>query len=360
MYTPSTASPAGTPLPLPAQTASQGWQYAYLGDSGEPEMLDIVAPARDDAWAVGRRGDALTLLRYDGTEWRAQEPPPGVSLGDGRAVLGASGPRDVWLIGGSGAVRWDGTAWRPAPAPGATAVTDLAALGPRDAWAVTGEDTAWHWDGSRWEGVRLPAKARGVSGTGPGDVWAVGWRDSGPGVAGEHLTQPAAMHWDGRSWRLVETPLFQFADPVPPEASATLSEVVAVAPGEAWALGEQTFNHGETENEPADPPPLLLHWDGAKWHRGSAPRSSYCCPRIASAGAGRVLIVVNGPRMRDSWLRDPSGATTPLPALPGMPGRPFVTVHALATEPGTGTVWAAGSVELNRGAAHHALVARYP
>ncbi|MFF3440188.1 hypothetical protein [Streptosporangium sp. NPDC002721] len=87
--------------------------------------------------------------------------------------------------------------------PGGTALLDVAATGPRDAWAVGYQDSAedregtpavLRWDGSRWREVSLGAEAgaqrlEGVGAAGPDDVWVVG---NGPGAF--------AAHWNGRAW----------------------------------------------------------------------------------------------------------------------------------------------------------------
>ena len=44
-----------------------------------------------------------------------------------------------------------------------------------------------HWDGSAWASVSSDNDLRGVWGSGPHDVWAVG-------------TSGAVVHWDGSAW----------------------------------------------------------------------------------------------------------------------------------------------------------------
>ncbi|MEU8042226.1 hypothetical protein [Streptosporangium sp. NPDC049078] len=86
---------------------------------------------------------------------------------------------------------------------GATALLDVVATGPRDAWAVGYQDGAedregtpavLRWNGSRWREISLGDEAEvhhleGVGAAGPDDVWVVG---NGPSAF--------AAHWNGRAW----------------------------------------------------------------------------------------------------------------------------------------------------------------
>lgn len=85
--------------------------------------------------------------------------------------------------------------------------------GPNDVWAVGWFGTIMHWDGIAWSrfesGTQWPLF--GVWGTGPNDVWAVG-------------RYGTVLHWDGTTWS--------------PAASNTTVELVAVwgnGRGDVWA-----------------------------------------------------------------------------------------------------------------------------
>ena len=68
---------------------------------------------------------------------------------------------------------------------------------------------------------------RGVAGSGPDDVWAVG---------------DGVLHWDGSAWTPVDAP------------AAALNAVWAASPSDAWALG---------------PAGAILRWNGATWSKVS-------------------------------------------------------------------------------------------
>jgi hypothetical protein len=111
-------------------------------------------------------------------------------------------------------------------------IADLAAVwgsGPNDVWVV-GYNMIVHWDGMTWS--ISPANVgpmNGVWGTSQKDVWAVG--ESG-----------AILHYDGMVW-------------VPSDAgtSATLNGVWGSGRSDVWTVGEQ------------DGGGPIFHWDGNRW-----------------------------------------------------------------------------------------------
>ncbi|QYC45244.1 hypothetical protein Nocox_38470 [Nonomuraea coxensis DSM 45129] len=369
----SAEAPTPGPVVTPAASAG-GWRYAYVSDQPGSRLTDVTAAGPREAWAVGAENDRLLLLHHDGTAWRRADPPPGVSaVPPGADVrVAASGPDDVWLllpelaaddqVQALSAVRWDGSAWRRVPGRiESPYVTDFAVAGPADAWAVhgPGRREAAHWDGRSWTRVPLPAFASALGGSGSAGLWAVGFRSSGEGVTESELDQPAAMRWDGRSWRLVPTPAYAFARPKPAEGSAALDGVLVLERDDVWAIGVHTFNHGEVEDEPADPPPILLHWDGRSWSRQSAPADrGYCCPRLAAGPSGGVLVVTGSPRLRDTWrIAAPGASAVPLPRLPAIPGLKRSQFFKVEGSARSGTTWAAGTLSADGGFWSRAAIA---
>ncbi len=369
---------APTPGPVVTPAASDGgWHYAYVSDQPGSRLTGVTAAGPREAWAAGSEGDRLLLLHHDGTAWRRADPPPGApAVPEGADVrIAASGPDDVWLllpelgaddqVQALTAVRWDGSAWHRVPGRiDSPYVTGFAVLGPADAWAVhgSGRRDAAHWDGRSWTKVSLPAYASALGGSGSGGLWAVGFRSSGPGVTESELDQPAAMRWDGRSWRLVPTPTYAFARPKPPEGSAMLDGLVVLGEDDVWAIGVHTFNHGEVDDEPADPPPILLHWDGRSWSRQNAPGDrGYCCPLLAAGPAGGVLVVTGSPRLRDTWrVAAPGGSAVPLPRLPAIPGLKRTQFFKVEGSARSGTTWAAGTLSADGGFWSRAAIAALP
>ena len=271
---------ATAPTTAPASVPKGAhWVYADAAEDERGRFLDVTAPAADDIWATaafdsaaGNGAGDQYLFHYDGRRWKQQAMPRELDGGIYNSRLVSSGPDNVWLVGsGSGGTgplrahiaRWDGTRWNRVPSGPPATVVDPLVLGPDDVWMPVG-DKAWHWNGTRWNTFPLPANAASMGGTSGDDVWAVGYRSSGPGIEGEQYSQPAAMHWDGSGWKLVETPTFRFPDPEPPEASAGLGRVLALPGGKVLAYGGMSFNHGEVEDEPEDRS-ITLSWDGTRW-----------------------------------------------------------------------------------------------
>jgi hypothetical protein len=118
---------------------------------------------------------------------------------------------------------------------------DVWGSGPDDVWAIgwyadlnhsPSAGAIFHWDGVRWAaaasgaadtlaGVPLLA----VWGSGPADVWAVGNRGT-------------IVHWDGTRW-----------SPKASGVTANLRGVAGTGPTDVWAVGNDT----------------IIHWDGSTW-----------------------------------------------------------------------------------------------
>ncbi|MFK4067354.1 hypothetical protein [Streptomyces sp. NPDC029674] len=307
---------------------SDAWKLAHVDKTTRGELTTVTAASEDDIWAAGWESlngnmsdpDGQYLLHYEGSEWRRQKPPAELDGNILHPRLDSSGPDNVWLFGSGddftvGVARWNGTRWQRVPRPpGSGMLSETKVFAPDDVWVLLGEKQAQHWDGSRWTSHALPAVANALDGTSGDDLWAVGFRTSGPGVGGEggELSQPAAMHWNGESWTSTRTPEYRFPEPVPPEPGASLDGVVAASPKEAWAYGSHDFNHGEAEGEPSIEH-ITLRWDGSRWHEQKGADQDPCLSRsvVAHDEDGGLLFGVRR-------YRTPEGRCTKLswPHLP--------------------------------------------
>jgi hypothetical protein len=121
---------------------------------------------------------------------------------------------------------WDGTAWTRVPAPTPSGrqagLAGVDELSTGNAWAVgdsangspgegniDNQPLIEHWNGSAWSivnGVTLPSGSTGVlnavGGTGPHDLWAVGYTLN----ADATLEQVLFEHFDGTSWQQAASP----------------------------------------------------------------------------------------------------------------------------------------------------------
>lgn len=114
----------------------------------------------------------------------------------------ALAPDDVLVAGEGGTIlRFDGAGFSRMSTPGTGTVFGMWAASSSDAWAVGGLEGAgfvWHFDGSSWIEVPLPAEHPGASvfkvwGLAPDDVWFCGLMGT-------------LMHWDGAQLSMVSSP----------------------------------------------------------------------------------------------------------------------------------------------------------
>ncbi|WP_101788404.1 hypothetical protein [Nonomuraea indica] len=324
-----------------------------------------------DVWALGGPAEGtgqLVLLHFDGRHWR-ERPAPEVTW-DSKdyerfPALVATGPRDAWIFAAAdlAAHHWDGERWSRVPLPdmdydpgeraGATA------LAPDDAWLVVGDHAA-HWDGRAWTVMRLPAWATSVSASAPDQVWAVGGT-SQPLADGNSGSQAATMRWDGRSWQLVPTPedrtpskeINHEGRPDGSIPSIMFTQVVVHGPGNVWAIGTRKVFDYEDGRRITT---IILHWDGNAW---SWMLDSEEVSAVGSDGADGVIVV--GWEAEDGGLIGtvrvaPDGNRTGLPPMTGANRRREVDVSAVSAVPGTRTVYAVGRAY---GKKYGPMIARY-
>ncbi|MDQ3930172.1 MAG: hypothetical protein M3328_13630 [Chloroflexota bacterium] len=269
----------------------------------------MAALSAQDVWAVGAyhqpESPYQTLTEHwDGTRWRRVESPnrnpPDYIVDNHLEAVAGLAANDVWAIGtyqgvaieGQGShstgrqpmtMHWTGTSWQfvdnPAQTAGST-LTDLAAVGPHDLWAVgkrtegaSAQAISLRWNGRSWEQVPVPGPEGAtttlgkVSGSGPNDVWAAGGYSSPTEVG------VLVEHWDGAAWTPSTLPVSTWT--TDRQHVFTLGDIASSASDDAWMVGSIATN-GPSPN-PKAPPPLLkletviMHWDGVGWTRVPAP-----------------------------------------------------------------------------------------
>jgi hypothetical protein len=301
-WTGRTVDSAPRQLPIPPQfndfythnraqsfsSPDEGWVLVSteLGDHGG-QSRTVAYHWHDERWTMVPTAVSPNPLTH------------GLSVND---VVSVS-PGDAWLVGarhfadrspigqpdGVHIERWDGTRWSIVDNPMAT-VTDaqlisVTALSARDVWATGMRPDGsgvlvplmMHWNGTEWRVVEVPtgstpAALRGISGTGPNDVWAVG----GQTLPGTNLAIPLVMHWDGTEWRAVE---------VPDVGNARYHGVYAASPTSVWAVGEF----------PAAADAYFLHWDGRTWQKVRPPGA------VSGMGLRDFYLDIHGTGPNDVW-----------------------------------------------------------
>ena len=312
----------------------EGWSVVYRSPTSNSYLSGIDSRAPDDVWAVG------TFIG----------PTP------------ADGPPRVAVV------HWDGRSWKLVPVSRPTgrrvALIDVAAVGPREAWAVGRAPSGalvLRWDGDRWSRVPAPDRATrnavlaGIDRIpGTGRLWAVG--DAG--------WRPLILHWTGRVWRTVEAP------PLP--KAARLYDVAAVSRRTAWAVGQVggsplilRFTLGRGWRRVANPAfgdgtllgveaivgravaagyrdgPLLLRWEGGRWSevRWRWPGASFSLTDVDVSGSTFWVAGVRSMdhrsepfllrgRVRWRWIRVPSpGRWSSFTAVSVLPGSIWATAQ---------------------------------
>jgi hypothetical protein len=218
----------------------QRWNGAAWTDTGSRPITFVSAAdgdAPDDVWEVNLSGQSA---RFDGVSWTRER-----FAGDPNSVhayaISVVSPTLAFEGGYSNVSqsaqmqRWDGTRWHVFNAPSTNRpILSVSALGPRNIWAAvelsfSSDVVPAHWDGTSWTifdtNPRMVVSA--ISARASKDVWAVG-----PGFGGP----PHAYHFDGSTWSDVPLPA-----PVPPYAQ--LDDVSAQPGSPTIAVGYRLRDH---------------------------------------------------------------------------------------------------------------------
>jgi hypothetical protein len=267
-----------------------------------------------------------------------------------QALAGLAGAfTDAWLghAGGGWAVgydgdpatdatavlaRWDRTSFAEENgAPASDPIDVLEAVdgsGPDDVWAVGWSSDGYaqnglsiHFDGTSWSASSAPpgASLLDVRALAPDDAWAVG-RAGNPKYVEERAY---AAHWDGSSWTEATLPTFS--------GRSGLYAIDGTA-DDLWAVGY--LHHG----------PLLLHYDGSEWSRSDAvfTRPPTMAPQRGSltgvSVAGRTIWVTGSSLFRGNGSRL-------VPQFKAPPGETLDDVFAVDAR----TAWAVGTAAAESG-----------
>ena len=244
------------------------WTVSYqITDTANINVWGIGTGGRSDVWVVGTHWVAGVsrgyLLHFNGTAWAAAPDAP-TSLSGVKSV----GTRGDFAVGPNGGMlaldaRATPPGWTDLRAGSASSLRGVWGSAPGDMWAVGDAGTALHDDGRAVSLVPtgVAVALADVWGTGPADVWAVG--DNG-----------TALHFDGKVFA-----------PVATGVAANLSAVFSAGVDDVWVGGESA---------------TLLHWNGVAF-QPSAP------PGIDPTGK---ILDLHGAGANDVWLSGsgPGGA----------------------------------------------------
>jgi hypothetical protein len=223
--------------------------YPFAARGGFAYEVDALSP--DDVWAVGQAvgfgdGGATSVplaIHWDGSIWSDVDVPRVANRHHQLNDVVAISPDDVWAVGDYRNVadlfrgvtyHWNGQAWSHVDSPiehmGTSGLDDVVATGPNDVWAIGGADgavTLMHWDGSQWSLVPAPPNSGGsLAAVGPADLWASGWN--------------GFWHWNGTTW--IEDPTSV------PGATYVIRSggMEIVGDCDVWCVGFWTLEDGTT------------------------------------------------------------------------------------------------------------------
>ena len=149
-----------------------------------------------------------------------------------------------------------------------TVLTSVHGSGPNDVWAVgyttfagARQTLTMRWNGAAWAVVPspnpLPASDStinalyGVTAISPTDAWAVGYSASN-----SQSYATLTMHWNGSQWQIVPSPNLPQSRP---DVYNALNSVSATSATDVWAVGGAPSDFRVASRA------VLMHWDGAAW-----------------------------------------------------------------------------------------------
>lgn len=188
-------------------------------------------------WAEVNGSEHAVVYRYAGRKWHALTSGLEQSI-NGNALTVIS-PSDAWLGLNAGMAHYDGKSWKlvdDVPSDGSHIPTALAAVGPKDIWAVGvqhgggpgGErPMILHYDGVSWKRVPAPA--------GPAQLYDVALRNNRPIAVGERFeingdiitAKPLVLRLRGSA----------FVDAGSPTEAEGVLTTVAANPTKLWTAG---------------------------------------------------------------------------------------------------------------------------
>ncbi|MFI1014941.1 hypothetical protein [Streptomyces sp. NPDC020965] len=334
---------ASTTQAFAAPSPAAGRGVTWTSSMVTPSDASILGTTRLDAhttWASGMRlvresgrwHFAPTVWERDerkGTGWKQLATAPAAEAADIRFNdIDASSPRSALVVGDqpervSGIVTqsWDGDAWTSALAPvpaGSVGGGFLSvdARTARDAWAagwfqvpVSANDTRHvgqlqHWDGTRWTQADLPDVGEGPTGGWTLASVAVRDRDDVWAVGGTFSSA-------GAKPVLLHFDGVRWTKATAPDLGdvrARLNGVAAGPDGAVWAVGETVGADRVSRG-------LVLRYDGTTWSRVPLPEGTGPLQSVAVSGAAPVVLVRENEGAAPAVLRRTGGTWTSL----GMP-----------------------------------------
>ncbi|MFI6319374.1 hypothetical protein ACIBG8_17720 [Nonomuraea sp. NPDC050556] len=324
----------------PRPVSIEAWQRSTSARlEADGSLSDVLALSAGDVWAVGQQQiwDAWknrgTIRHWNGSAWAEIPVRDSAAAGSLRAVA-AAGPNDVWAIG-------DASDGLPYLAHGDTGGFDRVEV-PLKTRAGGGYDglQVGDWlggvDARPGKVVAVGSRdSRGLIVTGQGNAWTIQVLErkstlhavANGFAVGDAAGRPLVMHLSGGSWK---------AASLPDIPGGYLRDVQVDGPKRAIAVGGVYRGDGRVA-------PLVLSWNGKRWHRETLPASNALLYGVAGDGKGRYWISGYDPDEPErAYLVRMGKGSTQVIRGGTVSGRRAVRLQAVAYVPGSGAVWAVG------------------
>jgi hypothetical protein len=294
------------------------WHLVYQTPKADwnSNLEGVTAPARDDAWAIGwlgRKNPTAYIVRWNGYHWRPVALP---AKHFNPMYIDSSAPDDVWVFGYDSGIGeqhevvyyWSASGWHSVPSPSPQQQGEWGTGGlvvnAADVWFPI--SPAVHWNGQRWQTVKLPrgfevAQFADAGGT----IWAIG-------TGGSKQVVRIYRLWHGQ-WKRMSLPYLR---------GTWLNVVVDGA--------HSVFVQAATQANSAT---AVAYWDGSSWRRLPAISDTpFSIHLVASYGASGLWQDSNILWTGTQWL-SPESAGGQIPPTAGT---------GMATPRGTKSTWLVG------------------
>jgi hypothetical protein len=258
---------------------ASGCVYTPPSPDNRSEFSDVATISKNDVWAVGTTftnvgftASRALVEHFDGRNWTVV-PLPGTAGTDLETVTAVSAT-DVWAVGSSRTLHWDGRAWSVTTNPSNLLIRKVEhghgglvmALGVN---LVSQQFEVLTRTANTWQPISTPTPPLPASGPPcdggllingltvltTSDLWVAGGTTKG----GNFPTNgcPYAAHWNGSSWTTY----------TPPNATGdAVGDLVAIsarADGTVWAVGQGLHLDSRTGNQFR--PGFAVRWNGSTW-----------------------------------------------------------------------------------------------
>ncbi len=174
------------------------WQEYTIGDFGSA-LYDVWGTDENNVYACGSiilNGNPYGVIKWDGSEWRPFKENAGFS-----AIYGFSNT-DIWIVGGSVVIHYDGSEWNEVNESNLIANTPYTSI-----WGTSSSNEYFgstrgkiiHWDGNKAEVINdLGTWITDINGTKAENIWVTAVKSS--------ELKDIIVHFDGIVWAQVQLP----------------------------------------------------------------------------------------------------------------------------------------------------------